>query len=175
MTAHRGWIFRRSIGAWSLRARVLAAVVVLTSAGILATGAAATILLRRYLVGQIDGQLAVGAAAATRIGAAVGPRPPGPALHPNPSQQLPTPLVLTQLDRPARSSGSSVARSIRTAHGLTCRESTQTRFVPKGRTHSMLPRSAAGRVSGSARYTPERRDDRRGDLPACRRLNSASA
>jgi two-component system OmpR family sensor kinase len=94
------WLAHRSVGCWSLRRRVLVVVIALVAAGMLATGVAATILLRSYLVGQVDGQIAIGVAAAERIGSA-----PRPHYRPPPTRtndQLPTPLVLTQVDAAGR-------------------------------------------------------------------------
>jgi two-component system, OmpR family, sensor kinase len=79
---------------WSLRARLLGATIGLAAIGLAATGVAASVLLRGYLVQQVDRQLGVVSGSLARApGAASPPRRP-----PDAGDQLPTPFVFTQLD-----------------------------------------------------------------------------
>jgi two-component system, OmpR family, sensor kinase len=86
---------------WSLRRRLIVAVIVLTAAGLSVSTIVGTALLRDYLIRQVDQQLELGASSAQRIPSVVGQpvrpvrrRPPAGAQH----GQLPTPFLITVLD-----------------------------------------------------------------------------
>ena len=83
---------RLSVRSWSLRARLVAAVVGLVAVALVTTGTIGVALLRSYLVHQVDQQLAVGVVAASR--APTG-RPAPSALRTG--EQLPTPFVFADL------------------------------------------------------------------------------
>jgi two-component system OmpR family sensor kinase len=87
---------------WSLRGRLVAAVMVLTAAGLAVSTLVGTALLRDYLIRQVDGQLGGAAAAAGRIPSIVG-QPGGPIGGGRPPVrtrrgQVPTPILFTVLD-----------------------------------------------------------------------------
>jgi two-component system OmpR family sensor kinase len=81
----------------SLRARLLVATIALAAIGIAATGITASVLLRDYLVQQVDQQLTIGLRAKTRA-------PPDAVRPPRVASagQLPTPFVFTEIDTHGR-------------------------------------------------------------------------
>ncbi|MDT4937581.1 MAG: two-component system, OmpR family, sensor kinase [Pseudonocardiales bacterium] len=81
---------------WSLRTRLLAAVVTLVAAALVTTGTVGITLLRGYLVHQVDSQLNVGARVLNRPTDSTPPTPPTPP--PQSGGQLPTPFWFTDLD-----------------------------------------------------------------------------
>jgi two-component system OmpR family sensor kinase len=96
--------------AWSLRGRLTAGVLLLTALGLSLAAAASTVLLRDYLLTQVDLQLA----GTSRIGTPPGAAPGQPSIPPQ-GQGLPSPFVLTQLDAAGvvvqQSRGSQVAEA----------------------------------------------------------------
>jgi two-component system OmpR family sensor kinase len=81
---------RLAVRNWSLRARLLAGVVLLVAIALATTGTVGVALLRSYLVHQVDQQLNVGVVAISR----------GPSGRPPPvprDSQLPTPFVFADL------------------------------------------------------------------------------
>ena len=84
--------------AWSLRARLVIGVAVLSAVGLAVMGTLGVTLLRSYLVSQVDQQLA-GVADVLRAGPGFGsPRQlPGTGLPEQSQQALPTPFVFTML------------------------------------------------------------------------------
>jgi two-component system OmpR family sensor kinase len=84
---------RLSIRNWSLRARLLAALVALVAVALVTTGTVGVALLRSYLVQQVDSQLQIGVRVLSRP-AAARPVPPASVSR----DQLPTPFWFTDLD-----------------------------------------------------------------------------
>jgi two-component system, OmpR family, sensor kinase len=87
----RGLLARLSVRRWSLRARLLAAVVGLVAVALATTGTVGVTLLRSYLMHQVDQQLAIGARVLER---------PEPVPVPPPAKvtvQLPTPYWFTEI------------------------------------------------------------------------------
>ncbi|HEY3089065.1 MAG TPA: HAMP domain-containing sensor histidine kinase [Jatrophihabitantaceae bacterium] len=82
---------RLSVRRWSLRARLLAAVVGLVAVALATTGTVGVTLLRSYLMHQVDQQLAVGARVLDR--ATPLPEPPPTRV----ATQLPTPYWFTEI------------------------------------------------------------------------------
>jgi two-component system OmpR family sensor kinase len=89
---------RLPVGRWSLRTRLVAAAVALSAVALTVAGFAGVALLHKYLLRQVDQQLRIGIGAAARFS----PDPSRPVLRQPPTdrprQQLPTPLVFTELD-----------------------------------------------------------------------------
>lgn len=94
----RAMLVRVAPRGWSLRARLLAAVVGLVAIALLVTGIAGTALLRSYLMQQVDQQLKGGANALLQrpTNANGEPRRLGPPPG-RPGNQLPTPFWFTDL------------------------------------------------------------------------------
>src|SRR5215469_1494403 len=90
----RRLLARLSVRRWSLRARLLAAVVGLVAAALATTGTVGVTLLRSYLMHQVDQQLAIGAARVLDRGVAVPAPVPPPA---GVTVQLPTPYWFTEI------------------------------------------------------------------------------
>jgi two-component system OmpR family sensor kinase len=90
----RVWLKRLSVRRWSLRARLLAAVVGLVAIALVTTGLIGTTLLRSNLVHQLDRQLPIAANALQRRPT---DRPPPPANATR--DQLPTPFWFADLDQ----------------------------------------------------------------------------
>jgi two-component system, OmpR family, sensor kinase len=88
----RTLLARLSVRRWSLRARLLAAVIGLVAAALATTGTVGITLLRSYLTHQVDEQLAVAARVIVRP-------TPAPALPQvtKPVGQLPTPYWFTEI------------------------------------------------------------------------------
>src|SRR5262249_41182354 len=85
---------RLSVRRWSLRARLLAAVVGLVAAALATTGTVGVTLLHSYLMHQVDQQLAIGAARVLDRPAPVPvPVPPPTGV----TAQLPTPYWFTEI------------------------------------------------------------------------------
>jgi two-component system OmpR family sensor kinase len=86
----RAKVTRLSPRSWSLRMRLLAAVVGLVAAALVTTGTVGVTLLRGYLVHQVDAQL--------KVGVRVLSRPANSTPSPGSGGQLPTPFWFTDLD-----------------------------------------------------------------------------
>jgi len=90
----RRLLARLSVRRWSLRARLLAAVVGLVAAALATTGTVGITLLRSYLMHQVDQQLAIGAKVLDRPVQAPLPAPPQTRV----AVQLPTPYWFTEIE-----------------------------------------------------------------------------
>jgi two-component system OmpR family sensor kinase len=86
-----------TVSAWTLRTRLLAGLLALTTVGLVVSGFVATTLLHSYLVNQVDQQLGASAIAVGRVAGAPAEPPPGAQTF-----QVPTPFVVTHLDAEGR-------------------------------------------------------------------------
>lgn len=93
-------LYRLRISSWSLRARLLAGLIALLAAVCLVVGITTEIFLHRYLIGQLDNQLAAAAGRATEAAqhplggpTHAGPPPVDPRHLPGPGQSIGTLVV----------------------------------------------------------------------------------
>lgn len=114
----------------SLRTRLVMGVLVLTALGLVLAATAGTLLLRSYLVNQVDRQLQ-GVARFAESGAI--PQPQPPVVHTD-QRPLPSPFVITRLDATgaivSQEQGSQVTSALPDVAGITVAEATARGTTP---------------------------------------------